>query len=59
MVRRVVLETRAEQLRKELAGAEAEVTRLEAAEVVFRQFLEDQEAGHSDQAALAHARKSR
>lgn len=38
--RRVQLAERAELLRKELAGIEAEVARLEAAEVVFGQWAE-------------------
>jgi hypothetical protein len=46
MERRVVLEARAEQLRKQLADTEAEVTRLGAAEVVYRQYQEDADAGH-------------
>lgn len=50
MERRVVLSERVERLRKELAETEAEVARLETAEVVFRQFLEDRDAGHPDQA---------
>ncbi|WP_326791363.1 hypothetical protein OHA79_01365 [Streptomyces sp. NBC_00841] len=51
MERRVVLEERAEQLRKELAETEAEVARMEAAEVVFRQYPADREDGHSGQKA--------
>ncbi|MGW1093618.1 hypothetical protein ACWD4L_47585 [Streptomyces sp. NPDC002596] len=51
MERRVVLEERAEQLRKELAETEAEVARMEAAEVVFRQYPADLEDGHSGQEA--------
>ncbi|WP_327723613.1 hypothetical protein [Streptomyces europaeiscabiei] len=37
---RLELEERAELLRKELAGTESQLTRLEAAEVVFRQWAE-------------------
>lgn len=44
--RRVVLEERAEQLRKQLVDTEAEVARLEAAEVVYQQYQEDADAGH-------------
>jgi hypothetical protein len=44
--RRVVLSDRAEQLRKQLADTEAEVARLEAAEVVYQQYQEDADAGH-------------
>lgn len=36
--RRAVLEERAGQLRKQLAGIEAEVARLEAAEIVYQQY---------------------
>jgi hypothetical protein len=50
--RRVVLEERAAQLRKQLADTEAEVARLGAAEVVYQQYQEeDAEAGHPDAAA--------
>ncbi|MBT2394370.1 hypothetical protein J7E87_34470 [Streptomyces sp. ISL-1] len=43
--RRVQLAERAELLRKELAGIEAEVARLEAAEVVFGQWAEATDGG--------------
>ncbi len=55
MERRVVLEERVEQLRKDLAETEAEVARLEAAEVVIRQYLADREAGHPGQDAWEQA----
>ncbi|WP_406368970.1 hypothetical protein OG788_03140 [Streptomyces sp. NBC_00647] len=45
--RRVLLEERAAQLRKQLADTEAEVARLGAAEVVYQQYQEeDAEARH-------------
>ena len=53
--RRVVLSDRAEQLRKQLADAEAEISRLEMAEIVYRQYQEDTEAGHPDAAAWQQA----
>jgi len=53
MQRRVVLADRAEQLRKELAEIDAEVARLEAAEVVFGQFADAQRAGTTDDTAMA------
>ncbi|MFG2848985.1 hypothetical protein ACGF12_38465 [Kitasatospora sp. NPDC048296] len=53
--RRVVLEERAGQLRKQLADIEAEVARLEAAEVVYRQYQEDADAGHPDAEAWQRA----
>lgn len=53
--RRVVLSERAERLRKELADTEAEVARLEAAEVVYQQYQEDADAGHPDAAAWQQA----
>ncbi|WP_329375210.1 hypothetical protein [Streptomyces sp. NBC_01483] len=53
--RRVVLEERAAQLRKQLADTEAEVARLGAAEVVYQQYQEDAEAGHPDAAAWQQA----
>ena len=43
--RRMQLAERAELLRKELAGIEAEVARLEAAEVVFGQWAEATDGG--------------
>ncbi|MER7179763.1 hypothetical protein ABT404_09805 [Streptomyces hyaluromycini] len=43
--RRVELAERAELLRKELAGIDAEVARLEAAEVVFGQWAEATDGG--------------
>ncbi|MFF4052769.1 hypothetical protein ACFYZ5_39590 [Streptomyces chartreusis] len=49
--RRVVLSERAEQLRKQLADTEAEITRLEAAEIVYQQYQEDAGTGHPDAAA--------
>lgn len=48
MQRRVVLADRVEQLRKELAETEAEVARLEAAEVVIGQFIEAERVGEAD-----------
>ncbi|GAB3170802.1 hypothetical protein [Streptomyces incanus] len=53
--RRVVLEERSAQLRKQLADTEAEVARLEAAEIVYQHFQEDAEAGHPDAAAWQQA----
>jgi hypothetical protein len=53
--RRVVLSERAEQLRKQLADTEAEVARLEMAEIVYQQYQEDAEAGHPDAAAWQQA----
>ncbi|MCT9009998.1 hypothetical protein [Streptomyces rhizosphaerihabitans] len=54
--RRVVLEERTAQLRKQLADTEAEVARLGAAEVVYQQYQEeDAEAGHPDAAAWQQA----
>jgi len=53
--RRVVLSERAEQLRKQLADTEAEVARLEAAEIVYQQYQEDVDAGHPDAAAWQQA----
>ncbi|MFG2949825.1 hypothetical protein [Streptomyces adustus] len=44
--RRMYLAERAELLRKELVGIEAEVARLEAAEVVFGQWAEATDGGH-------------
>ncbi|WP_433455464.1 hypothetical protein ACQPXS_45935 [Streptomyces sp. CA-142005] len=43
--RRIELADRAELLRKELAGIESEVARLEAAEVVFGQWAEATDGG--------------
>lgn len=45
MERRVVLAGRAERLREELAEIDAEVARLEAAEVVIGQFVEAEQSG--------------
>ncbi|WP_329157005.1 hypothetical protein OHB49_00665 [Streptomyces sp. NBC_01717] len=53
--RRVVLSERAERLRKQLADVEAEVARLEMAEIVYRQYQEDADAGHPDAAAWEQA----
>ncbi|MEV7931291.1 hypothetical protein [Kitasatospora sp. NPDC088779] len=53
MERRIVLSDRAERLRKELAEIEAEVARLEAAEVVFGQFADAQRTGTADDPAMA------
>jgi hypothetical protein len=47
MQRRVVLADRAERLRKELAEIDAEVARLEAAEVVIGQFIEAERSGQA------------
>ena len=52
MQRRIVLAERVEQLRKELAETEAEVARLEAAEVVIGQFIEAERAGEVDDAGM-------
>lgn len=52
MQRRIVLAERVEQLRKELAETEAEVARLEAAEVVIGQFFEAERAGEADDAVM-------
>jgi hypothetical protein len=48
MQRWVVLADRAEQLRKELAEIDAEVTWLEAAEVVIGYFIEAEQNGQAD-----------
>ncbi|MEU8691483.1 hypothetical protein [Streptomyces sp. NPDC048665] len=48
MQQRVVLADRAERLRKELAEIDAELARLEAAEVVIGQFIEAERAGEAD-----------
>jgi hypothetical protein len=53
MERRVVLADRAERLRKELAEIDAEVARLEAAEVVIGQFIEAERSGQTDDPAVA------
>ncbi|MCX4734543.1 hypothetical protein [Streptomyces sp. NBC_01363] len=53
MQRRVVLADRAERLRKELAGIDAEVARLEASEVVIGQFIEAERSGQADDRAVA------
>ncbi|WP_042375512.1 hypothetical protein [Streptacidiphilus neutrinimicus] len=50
--RRVVLADRAVRLRKELAEIEAEVARLEAAEVVIGQFIEAERTGTADDPAM-------
>ncbi|GAA5704952.1 hypothetical protein AQJ43_31700 [Streptomyces avermitilis] len=52
MQRRVVLADRAERLRKELAEIDAEVARLEAAEVVIGQFIEAEGNGQADDPAV-------
>ncbi|MFE5039120.1 hypothetical protein [Streptomyces sp. NPDC056683] len=52
MQQRVVLADRAERLRKELAEIDAEVARLEAAEVVIGQFIEADRAGEADDPAM-------
>ncbi|MCX4734675.1 hypothetical protein [Streptomyces sp. NBC_01363] len=49
----VVLADRAERLRKELAGIDAEVARLEASEVVIGQFIEAERSGQADDRAVA------
>ncbi|MFC9626945.1 hypothetical protein ACFTXM_45655 [Streptomyces sp. NPDC056930] len=46
--RRVLLTDRAERLRKELAEIDVEMTRLEAAEVVFGQYAEATDGGRRD-----------
>jgi hypothetical protein len=51
--RRVVLADRAVRLRKELLEIEAEVARLEAAEVVIGQFIEADRAGLADDPVMA------
>ncbi|MGI5430847.1 hypothetical protein [Streptomyces sp. CA-179760] len=48
MQRRVVLADRAERLRTELAEIDAEVVRLEAAEMVIGQFIEAERSGQAD-----------
>ncbi|WP_406424424.1 hypothetical protein OH809_02520 [Streptomyces sp. NBC_00873] len=53
MQRQVVLADRAERLRKELAEIDAEVARLEAAEVVIGQFIEAEQSGQADDPAMA------
>ncbi|MFF3518668.1 hypothetical protein [Streptomyces sp. NPDC002573] len=53
MQRRVVLADRAERLRKELAEIDAEVARLEAAEVVIGQFIEADRSGQADDPVMA------
>lgn len=53
MQRRIVLADHAERLRKELAEIDAEVVRLEAAEVVFGQFADARRAGMADDPAMA------
>ncbi|MEV0538066.1 hypothetical protein [Kitasatospora sp. NPDC050463] len=53
MQRRVVLADRAERLRKELPEVDAEVARLEAAEVVFGQFVDAERSGKADAPAMA------
>ncbi|MEV6057927.1 hypothetical protein [Streptomyces sp. NPDC052107] len=53
MQRRVELADRAERLRKELAEIDAEVTRLEAAEVVIGQFIEAERSGQAGDLAVA------
>jgi hypothetical protein len=53
MERRVVLSDRAERLRKELAEIDAEVARLEAAEVVIGQFIEAERSGQADDPVMA------
>lgn len=52
MQRRVVLADRAERLRKEPAEIDAEVARLEAAQVVIGQFIEAERSGQADDAAV-------
>src|SRR2546427_321044 len=56
---RIVLSDRAEQLRKQLVDTEAEIARLEKAEIVYRQYQEDAEAGHPDAAAGQRGRGAR
>ncbi|GAB2826324.1 hypothetical protein GCM10027073_64280 [Streptomyces chlorus] len=53
MQRRVVLADRAEGLRKELAEIDAEVVRLEAAEMVIGQFIEAKRSGQTDDPDVA------
>ncbi|MCX5317700.1 hypothetical protein [Streptomyces sp. NBC_00154] len=53
MQRRVVLADRAERLRKELAEMDAEVARLEAAEVVIWPFIEAERSRQADDRAVA------
>jgi hypothetical protein len=53
MQRRAVLADRAGRLRKELAEIDAEVARLEAAEVVIGQFIEAERSGQADDPAAA------
>lgn len=53
MQRRVVLADRAGRLRKELAEIDAEVARLEAAEVVIGQFIEAERSGQTEDPAVA------
>ncbi|MBE1600773.1 hypothetical protein H4687_006902 [Streptomyces stelliscabiei] len=53
MQRRVVLADRAERLRKELAEIDAEVVRLEAAEMVIGQFIEAERSGQADDPDVA------
>ncbi|OIJ85278.1 hypothetical protein [Streptomyces colonosanans] len=57
MQRRVVLADRAERLRKELSEIDAEVARLEAAEVVIGQFIEAEWSGQADDPAVAEELK--
>ena len=52
MQRRAVLADRAERLRKELTEIDAEVARLEAAEVVIGQFIEAERNGQADGPAM-------
>ena len=54
--RRVELAERAELLRKELAGIDAEVARLEAAEVVFGQWAEATDGGRRRRASWSRSR---
>ncbi|MFI6726051.1 hypothetical protein NRF20_38255 [Streptomyces sp. R-74717] len=53
MQRRLVPADRAERLRGELTELDAELARLEAAEVVFGQFADAQRAGQADDPAMA------
>ncbi|MFF5090308.1 hypothetical protein [Streptomyces niveus] len=53
IARRVALADRAVRLREELAEIEAEVARLEAAEVVIGQFIEAERTGLADAPAVA------
>ncbi|MFF4605151.1 hypothetical protein ACFY12_20755 [Streptomyces sp. NPDC001339] len=57
MQRRVVPADRAERLRKELAEIDAEVARLETAEVVIGQFIEAERSGQADDPAVAEELK--